>query len=413
MNSSHITQLRRFAVCAALCGSLLPVSAAVSVANGVMTISAPAGGLNSKVIVGPATGAVALFQVPGAGDGQAFSGIRSLRVVSGAGVDQVDLEITQTVNFDVFVDTGAGDSAVQVKWIIPPTAATLNPRLDVRQGAGFKRAQVDLESFGANVDFDWTHTASGAGSSEIKGEVEFKEGSRNAQADLRLTTSSVSADKVELIADSIADNLRLDIIGRGTDSINTKVLADDRGNTLDVLYDIIGDATANNVAFEMASAMPNVIADFAIDGGAQMDEVKLGMVQLVPGTIRSILDLDLAGGMDKTELKYDGVGAALTLTGLINSGADNDEIGLNSGFNTTSNLVISSGDGSDGVKAEIKGSLNSVGAASMRLLGGNGDDLLLLRAEGGAFGTPSVVDGGAGFDIGAGPGQVVNCEIVN
>lgn len=51
----------------------------------------------------------------GPADGQTFAGVRSLRVLSGAGPDQIDFEIEQSASFDVFVDTGSGDSAIQVK----------------------------------------------------------------------------------------------------------------------------------------------------------------------------------------------------------------------------------------------------------------------------------------------------------
>lgn len=398
---------------AAVAACLLPAAASVSVVNGVMTIAAPPGDVNSKVIVGPAPGVVALFQVPGAGDGQTYTGVRSLRFNTGAGYDQLDFEITQNTAFDVAVNTGSGDAQVQLKWILPATASTarLNPRFNLTTGAGAKKVQVDLESYAPNVDFDWTYN-SGAGPAEVKGQVEFKEGSRTSTADLALNLSA-AADKVELTVDSLADNLRLDVVGRGTDNINTKVLADDRGNNLDVLYDIFGDSGANNIGFEMASAMPNVWVDYVIDGGPVSDEVKLAMVQLVPGTIRSTLDLDLALSADKAELLYDGVSSTLRLAGLINAGGGNDEVKLGSGFNTTSSLRVLGGDNNDVLNAEIKGSLNSIGTASMRLLGGNGDDLLLLKAEGGTLGTPSVVDGGPGFDIGSGPGLVINCEIVN
>lgn len=391
----------------------MPSAASVSVVSGVMTISAPPGNVNSKVIVGPAPGIVALFQVPGAGDGQTFTGVRSLRFLTGAGYDQIDFEITQNTPFGVTVNTGSGDAQVQLKWIIPATAATarLNPRFNLTTGAGAKKVQVDLESYAPNVDFDWTYS-SGAGPAEVKSDMDFKEGSVSATADVALYLSA-AADKAELIVDSLADNLRLDVIGRGANDINTKVLADDRGANLDVLYDVMGDASFNKIAFEMASAVPNVWLDFVVDGGPVMDEVKLGMVQIVPGTIRSTLDLDLALSNDKAELKYDGVSSTLRLAGLINAGGGNDEVKLTSGFNTTSSLRVLGGDQNDVLNAEIKRSLSSIGTAPMRLLGGNGDDLLLLKAEGGSLGTPSVVDGGPGFDIGSGPGVVVNCEIVN
>lgn len=395
----------------AVAACLLPAHGQVSVSGGVMTISTPPGDVNSKVIVGPAPGVVALFQVPGTGDGQTFTGIRAVRFLTGAGYDQLDFEITQAANFEVFVDTGAGDAQVQAKWIIPATAATLNPKLTINTGAGQKKIQVDLESYAQRVDFDWTYNA-GAGPAEVKGQVEFKEGSVSNTADIALNLSA-AADKVELIVDSLADNLRLDVIGRGANDINTKVLADDRGTNLDVLFDVTGDAGGNMYAFEMASAVPNVWVDYLVGGSPATDEIKLAMVQLVPGNIRSSVNGNLGLFADKVELLYDGVPSTLRLTGLLDTSGGNDELKLASGFNTSSSLQIRGGDGNDLVNAEIKGSLNSIGTAPLRLLGGNNDDILMIKAEGGSLGTPSVVDGGPGFDIGSGPGLVVNCEIIN
>lgn len=410
MKLSPITRLTAYAG-AAVAACLLPAHGQISVSGGIMTLSYGPVSLNSKFVVGPEIGAVRLYQVPGAGDGQLYTGIRAIRVFTGAGTDQLDFEITQAANFEVFADTGTSDAQIQVKWIIPATTATLNPKLTLNTGAGQKKIQVDLESYARNVDFDWTYNA-GAGPAEVKGQIEFKEGSVNSTADVALNLSG-AMDKVELIVDSLADNLRLDVIGRGTDDINTKVLADDRGTNLDVLFDVTGDAGGNKYAFEMASAVPNVWLDYLVGGSPATDEVKLAMVQLVPGTIRSSLNGNLGLFADKVELKYDGVPSTLRLTGLLDAGGGNDEIKLNSGFNTLSSLQLRGGDGNDLINAEIKGSLNSIGTAPLRLLGGNNDDILMIKAEGGSLGTPSVVDGGPGFDIGSGPGVVVNCEIVN
>ena len=127
-------------------------SADVSVVNGTLTISDAVGGLNSKIIVGPDPGMVSLYQVPGAADGETYMGIRALRVLSGAGPDQIDLEIEQASSFDVLVDTGAGESAIQVKWIVPPTLERVVPRLDVRPGAGTKRVFFDFDKSTLRAD---------------------------------------------------------------------------------------------------------------------------------------------------------------------------------------------------------------------------------------------------------------------
>lgn len=131
-------------------------------------------------------------------------------------------------------------------------------------------------------------------------EIEFKEGSVDATATLAMGLSS-AADKVDLLVDSMAQNLRLDVIGRGTDLINTKVIADRPSNLVDVDFDIM--------------------------------------------------------------------------------------------------------------KAEIKGPLSGWRSGVMQILGGIGNDELILGVRRG--GIESIIDGGPGLDIGFGPGRIVNCEIVN
>lgn len=384
-------------------------SADVSVVNGTLTISDAVGGLNSKIIVGPDPGMVSLYQVPGAADGETYMGIRALRVLSGAGPDQIDLEIEQASSFDVLVDTGAGESAIQVKWIVPPTLERVVPRLDLRPGAGAKRVFFDFDSFAPNVDLNWS-VAAGAGSAEIIGEIEFKEGSVDATATLAMGLSS-AADKVDLLVDSMAQNLRLDVIGRGTDLINTKVIADRPSNLVDVGYDIQGDARSNLIGFDLISAARNVVVDHAIRGGAAADEVKLGMTQIVRAPVRSTLQVGLGQSNDKLEILYGGVASSLTVSGGVSLDGGNDELVFISDYPTAAALNLHGNDGFDIMKAEIKGPLSGWRSGVMQILGGIGNDELILGVRRG--GIESIIDGGPGFDIGFGPGRIVNCEIIN
>jgi hypothetical protein len=345
----------------------------------------------------------------GPADGQTFAGVRALRVLSGAGPDQIDFEIEQSASFDVFVDTGSGDSAIQVKWIVPPTAAQVNPRLELRPGAGSKRIFLDFESFASNVNLNWT-LAAGAGSAEVLGDIKFKEGSVNAAATLALGLSS-AADKVELLVDSIAQNLRLDVIGRGTDLINTKILAEAPSNLLDVGYDIQGDSRANLIGFDLISAARTVIVDHAIRGGAGMDEVKLEMTQLVRSAVLSSLQLALGQSNDKAEILYGGIASSLSIQGNVALEGGNDELVFNSGYPTAAALTLHGNDGFDSIKAEVKGALSGFRTGNLQLLGGAGNDLLFLGVEAGGLG--SLLDGGPGFDIGTGPGRILKSEIVN
>lgn len=281
-------------------------SAAVSVVNGTLTVSDAVGGLNSKIIVGPDPGMVSLYQVPGAADGETYMGIRALRVLAGAGPDQIDLEIEQASSFDVLVDTGAGDSAIQVKWIVPPTTARVVPRLDLRPGAGAKRVFLD---------------------------------------------------------------------------------------------------------FDLVSAARSVVVDHAIRGGAGADEVKLGMTQIVRAPVRSTLQVGLGQSHDKLEILYGGVASSLTVSGGVTLDGGNDQMVFISDYATAAALNLHGNDGFDLIKAEIKGPLSGWRSGVLQLLGGIGNDELILGVQRG--GIESIIDGGPGFDIGFGPGRIVNCEVIN
>jgi Ca2+-binding RTX toxin-like protein len=154
-----------------------------------------------------------------------------------------------------------------------------------------------------------------------------------------------------------------------------------------------------------------VIVDHAIRGGAGADEVKLGLTQIVPAPVKSSLQVGLGQSNDKLEVLYGGVASNLTVSGGVNLEGGNDEMVFISGYPTAAALSLQGNDGFDLIKAEIQGPLSGWRTGVMRLLGGTGDDQLFLGVQGG--GIESVIDGGSGFDIGFGPGRIVNCEIVN
>ena len=67
------------------------------------------------------------------------------------------IEVTQTGDFDVRVDTGAGQSQVDVKWIIPAGApAGITPSVHIAASTGLKKIQMQLENFAANTNFAWS-----------------------------------------------------------------------------------------------------------------------------------------------------------------------------------------------------------------------------------------------------------------
>jgi hypothetical protein len=409
------TQIRPSTLAAVLAGATLltapSASAQVTVANGILTINAPAGGLNSKIIAGPAPGTVQLLQVPGARNGQRLSGIRGVRVMSGAGPDNLEFEITQNTPFEVFADTGAGNSDIKVKWLVPISTSPVNPRVTLRQGAGTKKVWLDFESRAETVDLDWTVQGSGTGTGEAKALIAFQPGSLRSSADL-VFNMGTGVDKLDLVVDSKSDDLKLGLVSRAAEMVTTQVIANDPGTNLDIAYDVIGTARPNFNELLIDSAISNVSIDYLVDGGAQTDEIKFTLNQVAPGNVVSRIDVDAGLGLDKIEFNVAGQPSALTATGLIQGGAGNDEIKFMSEWDTTSDLFIAGGDGHDLLLAEIKGALSSTESNPLRLFGGAGNDHLLLKADGGVLGLPPLLDGGTGTDSVAGPGTILNAEIL-
>jgi hypothetical protein len=138
----------------------------------------------------------------------------------------VAIEVTQTGDFDVRVDTGAGQSQVDVKWIIPAGApAGTTPSVHIAASTGLKKIQMQLENFAASTNFAWTQVL-GDGDAEVKGEMQFKQGSVQARGlmDLRFGNG---LSKAELTVDNEAQNLVMNIVPRNIASLTTKILSDD------------------------------------------------------------------------------------------------------------------------------------------------------------------------------------------
>jgi hypothetical protein len=180
---------------------------------------------------------------------------------------------------------------------------------------------------------------------------------------------------------------------------------------VDVGYDIQGDARSNLIGFDLISAARNVVVDHAIRGGAAADEVKLGMTQIVRAPVRSTLQVGLGQSNDKLEILYGGVASSLTVSGGVTLDGGNDEMVFISDYATAAALNLHGNDGFDIMKAEIKGPLSGWRSGVMQLIGGIGNDELILGVRRG--GIESIIDGGPGIDIGFGPGRIVNCEIIN
>jgi hypothetical protein len=318
-----------------------------SPASGVLRFDFGPQNNDAKIIVGPAQGTVTVEGLSGVPNGTTYTGVRAIEWRSGAGTDRLVFEVTQSADFDLTVDTGAGDAEIDVKWIAPAGAASrITPSVFLATGPGMKKVQVQLESFGRDVAFD-VATAFGAGDTEFKGELQYKQGSVVAGGRMALDFGA-GLNKVNLLVDSEAQQLDLDLAPRFMGELNTTILSDDPSSSARVRFAPVGVAGGSKIGFEMLTAAPSVTLDHDVTGGAGMDEVKLGLTSLAAGTVTSTARASLGQSMDKLELAYKGLPTTrVNLSGAIGLGAGDDEaLLLREGISTTA-PALDCGDGLD------------------------------------------------------------------
>jgi hypothetical protein len=302
---------------------------------------------DARIVVGPAPGVVTVEGVSGVPNGTVYTGVTAIEWRSGAGSDRLVFEVQQSGDFDISVDTAAGDAEIDVKWTVPAgSVAAITPSVALTTGPGMKKVQVQLESFGRDVAFALT-SAFGAGDTEFKGELQFKQGSVNAGGRVAVDFGA-GRNTANLLIDSEAQNLQLDLAPRFMAELNTLVTADDPSSSARVRFAPVGVSGGSKIGFEMLSAAPSVVLDYDVRGGAGMDEVKLGFTALSAGTVTGLARASLGQSMDKLELAYKGLpGTRLNLSGALDLGGGDDEaVLLREGFSNTA-PALSCGEGTD------------------------------------------------------------------
>jgi hypothetical protein len=333
------------------CGQSTPIAvkgelrgAAVNPSSNVLEL-AFYGTVNAKIVVGPAKGRVQVYGAPGLADGTTYSGVQGIHYV---GANQVQFEVTQTEDFDVTVDTGAGDANIQTKYIIPVGATTkISPSVILNLGAGQKKVEVQVESFTKDIDFSVLGKL-GAGATEWKGEMQFKQGSQNADANINIDFGASSFNKAELIIDNEARNLNVNVAPRFMQELVTKILGDDPSDVSNVVFSPTAPAGGSKIIFEMVSRSPKVQVDYNILGSAGMDEVSLGLTTIEPATVKSKANLELGASNDKLEVKYNGLPANINVfTGAFDLSAGDDEAKLEFLGTTTNGFAMDCNSGFD------------------------------------------------------------------
>ncbi len=321
---------------------------AVQIASGVLEMQFAFGVNGAKVIVGPARGRVEVFGLPGVVDGTVYNGISAINWKSGTGDDSVQFEVTQAEDFDIAVDTGTSNSDVQAKWIIPAgSSAVITPSFSLKTGPGSHRVAVDLESFARDVNFALTGRM-GAGDTEFKSGLQFKQGSVNAAATVDWLFGASSNNKAELSVDNEARNLDLNLSPRLMNELVTKIVGDDPADRARVNFSPVTPSGGGKIGFEMISSAPLIDLNYDVRGGAGMDDVNLGLTTLGIANVTSNVALDLGQSNDKLEVKYDGqTSNANVFTGAFALGGGDDEAKLEFRGVTNYGFGLDCGDGTD------------------------------------------------------------------
>lgn len=341
--------------------SLLAATAAaqtlVDSSGGRLSLTTPGGDQSLKVEVGPA-GAARVFGFPGIPDGREFSGLTGLNVVTGGGRDKVELDIETALSFDVRVDTQGGDSETKVKWKVlaggaPSTASVQLASLT--SGAQLAAVEVDSEASSATVSID------ARSASELAAKV----------------NSSV-----------ISDALR-----------------------------VVLSAGAPKAQFEVSSAASALELDLTAGRVARPNELGFAIAQSRPASVRVNWGIATGASADKVEAKVAAAGSTVTQLGLVQTaGGDDTVLFETEGFSTVSGLTLNGGGGSDTLAQVIKGRYQLSQTVGTRMLGGAGDDRLILTTDTGIYGTGlpndvfEVIDCGPGIDQFNAFGIIRGCE---
>jgi hypothetical protein len=326
--------------------SIRSVSNANSTSN-ILDLSFAFGVSDAKINIGPATGRVEVFGIPNVADGTVYTNIQGIKWVSGAGDDKITFEVNQNADFDIDVNTGTSNADIQTKWIVPTGAlAAITPSLKIKTGPGQKNVGVTLESFSPNVAFSLLGDM-GAGVTELKTDLQFKQGSQVAGANLDFQFGSAQGNKAELLIDSEASDNNFDISPRWVSELVTKIRAFG-GGTSNVKFGPQTYTGGGKVGFELNGGATFTNLDYNILGGAGMDEATLNLTTIRQSRIKSNFNINLGQANDKLEVLFNGPqGNKNTFAGSINMGGMDDEAKLEVMGLTTSSLVMNCGTGFD------------------------------------------------------------------
>jgi hypothetical protein len=353
MKTSHYFQA---SLLAALFISSIHAQTVANVSGGRLMLTT--GNTSQNVKIEAVSGVVRVFGFAGIPDGTSYGAFSGLTLRTGAANDIVEIEVSSGQSYDVRVDTGAGNSETKLKWRILGGAA-LPAANFTRSGAqsGVQIVAIEVES----------------------------ESSRAAVA----------------------------IDAGGATDVGAKVNSSNFSELLRVAF----AASAAKVNFELGSAATSLEVDVRGGGTSGNDELVYKIAQSRAAQVQLNWALDALGGEDKVESVVSAPGSTVTTRGSVLGRAGNDSIQFETdAFATITGLTLNGGTGADRLSQVIKGRFQSSQTLRPVLLGGEGDDVLVLTTDTGIFGTGldndtfPLIDCGLGIDSFQAFGLIRGCE---
>ncbi len=357
-----------------------------------------------KIEVGPGAGQVRVIDAAAPAP-QAYSGIRSIRLATGAGSDQIEFDINASQSLALHIDLGGGHANMKLQWKVPPGAASTVSSLDIVGTAGHVAVELDHESETPASSFQWTGHF-GGGNKLIKGSVAFKEGVRLARQNIAFGALGGGTHLVAIEVENKAADAHLLLDTNLAQEVLYKVISPDRSDRMVVDTTVAG--TKN--AIEILSAAPSTRVRLA--GAAANDvlaDTSFAVVQTVPGNLDAQFDYSTFAASSKFNAKFDAAFSTLTLGGRLMGAAGRDEFKLETNARALASLLVDAGDGDNAVDVLVSGALLAT-TTPLRLVTGAGNDLINLLAGPGSTAVP-LIDCGAGTDTAkAGIGRAIGCE---
>lgn len=403
--------------------------------GGILTLNGTAAD-NMMEVVGVGASSVTVSGVQGVADGTRFNSVTEVRVNAGTGNDSIralNVAVPVTLNGgsgndsievqasgagvrNINVIGAAGDDNVTVIGRSSPTASSFRLNLNLNGGTDNDNISVDVESSAINSTVAGS-ILTAADNDEVKIDVDHLSRSVNATTSLTVDLNAGN-DKLEYVVDGQnSGSFTSRLITRdvdGTAEINSKVNVAAAVDTATVEHHAVGSSANDKYNAELiseASLALNVRTIMSLGGGDDLATLKVD--HQGTGGVTSLFRVDLGAGNDEFIVNYSGPDMANRVSGFIRGQSGTDQVNLDlEGDVSTANFVIDGGIGNDELRLNAKNVLRSTANRSLRLLGGDGNDQIILIATIISGVGADLIDGGTGFDVVDGFGEIINAEVI-